>query len=82
MFNNVTTIENLDAERKKVPVTKEYNFNMYQNWISVFGKNKILWFIPLNLDSGKPEGDGVVFFKSSKIYENKMYNELVNNIDV
>ena len=31
------------------------------NWYQVFGKNPLLWIIPLMGKSGKPEGSGVTW---------------------
>lgn len=63
---------------------------MYYNWVQVFGDNKLLWFVPLNLKSGKnlprkikikflgaPMGDGVVFAHKNKVLGNTgVYTQL------
>jgi len=40
-------------EKHKFDLGKELN------WRLVFGNNKLLWLLPLQLQSGKPQGDGV-----------------------
>jgi hypothetical protein len=63
VFENQSLIEKCDKE--KFPPTvygeNEYNMGKYKNFISVFGHNPILWFLPLNANS---EGDGLVFAKN------------------
>ena len=38
-----------------------YNRGVQNNWHQVFGRNKILWLLPLTGISGKPIGDGVIW---------------------
>ena len=59
---NKTTIEHMDEKRGNV---KDYNYDMGKewNWNSVFGKNKLCWFFPVNTGMAETEGDGTVFMK-------------------
>ena len=72
--HNLTTIENLEKKgildklRNKSGSTEEERRNLVrhpfdvgnkENWESVFGTNKLLWALPLQLGSGKPVGDGI-----------------------
>lgn len=36
-----------------------YRLSYIENWRQVFGFNPLLWFIPLALESGKSDGDGI-----------------------
>ena len=36
-----------------------YRLSYIENWRQVFGFNTLLWFIPLALESGKSDGDGI-----------------------
>jgi hypothetical protein len=44
---------------------------VYYNFIQIFGKNPLLWLLPVFMKSGKPVGDGVVWPQkpSSQKYE-------------
>ena len=54
--SNLTTIETLDKELMK---NKKYDMGFNINFKQVFGDNKLLWFLPLNLPIGYPIGDGL-----------------------
>lgn len=41
ILKNITLIEFLSKENGK------YDKGMYNNWVEVFGENKILWFWPM-----------------------------------
>lgn len=64
ILSNNTTLENLDAKRTKTPITREYDLGRYNNWISVFGKKKILWFLPIS--SVPMVSDGIIWMKNDK----------------
>lgn len=67
ILSNNTTLEHLDAKRSRTPRTREYDLGRYNNWISVFGKKKILWFLPV---SGVPMvSDGIIWMKNDKNFK-------------
>ena len=59
VLKNSSTIENLDKENQdkyaKFCLTPKENFEQ------VFGKNKLYWFLPINTEEGKPDGDGLLW---------------------
>ena len=59
VFKNRTTIEVSDEYYKSFCV--KFNIGCKNNWEQVFGKNPLLWFCPLPLESGKPVGDGLTW---------------------
>ena len=59
VFKNSTSIESLDEDSKNYYA--KFNIGCKQNWEQVFGKNPLLWFCPLPLESGKPVGDGITW---------------------
>jgi len=61
LFTNLTVIEKSDRDR--FPSTKSgniYDLGYYANFVSVFGKNPLLWFFPINTNS---DYDGLLFDK-------------------
>ena len=62
---NKTTLEVMDEFRGNIP-NYHYNLGNDFNWKFVFGKNKYLWYFPVN----DLMGDGTVFVRKSK-YANK-----------
>ena len=56
--SNLTTIETLD---KDLMHNKKYDLGLAHNFKQVFGENKLLWFLPINLPSGYPNGDGLIW---------------------
>ncbi|OMJ77992.1 hypothetical protein SteCoe_22316 [Stentor coeruleus] len=58
IMTNSTTIESMD---KKNSVKDTYNKGTRANWFQVFGRNKLLWLLPVTGISGKPIGDGVIW---------------------
>ena len=56
--SNLTTIETLD---KDLMQNKKYDMGLAQNFKQVFGENKLLWFLPINLPNGYPNGDGLIW---------------------
>jgi hypothetical protein len=58
VINNTTTIEALDPI---VWVENKFKLSKMENWVQVFGENKILWFFPVLAESGFPKGDGLVW---------------------
>ena len=57
VLKNSTTIESLDKEHAEE--NAKFNVDKGTNWEQVFGKNKILWFIPIFSESSRPVGDGL-----------------------
>ena len=64
ILNNNTTLEHLEAKRSKAPITREYDLGRYNNWISVFGKRKIFWFLPIS--SVPMISDGIIWMKNEE----------------
>ena len=56
--SNLTTIETLDNELMQ---NKKYDMGLEINFKQIFGENKLLWFLPINLPSGYPIGDGLTW---------------------
>ena len=56
--SNLTTIETLDNELMQ---NKKYDIGFSNNFKQVFGENKLLWFLPINLPIGYPNGDGLTW---------------------
>ena len=56
--SNLTTIETLDTELMQ---NKKYDMGLEVNFKQIFGDNKFLWFLPINLPSGYPIGDGLTW---------------------
>ena len=56
--SNLTTIETLDNELMQ---NKKYDMGLEINFKQIFGENKLLWFLPINLPSGYPVGDGLTW---------------------
>lgn len=48
-------------DKKNAQKPNIYNKGSKLNWYQVFGKNKMLWFLPVTGISGKPIGDGVTW---------------------
>jgi len=71
-LSNKTTIENL--EKKGQPFVSEYDIGPKANWEQIFGRNKLLWPLPIFWDSGKPIGEGI-YWKTAKSEEEKQRNE-------
>lgn len=64
VLTNTTTLEHLEFEKATAdhkPNLEKYDVGRYYNWIQVYGNNKLLWFLPLTVQSGNPIGDGIVF---------------------
>jgi hypothetical protein len=55
VFQNLTTIENLEKSEGRT----NYNAGYKHNWEQVFGCSHWLWLLPISGKSGKPYGDGV-----------------------
>ena len=66
ILKNNTTLEHLDSIRTKKPVTREYDLGTFNNWVSVFGKNKFFWFLPVT--TVEMVSDGIIWMKSNKQY--------------
>ena len=83
--SNLTTIETLD---KDLMENKKYDMGFVQNFKQVFGENKLLWFLPINLPNGYPNGDGLTWpTKEENISlenlninnDNSQFNSIENN---
>ena len=62
--SNLTTIETLDKELME---SKKYDIGFGNNFKQVFGDNKLLWFLPINLPMGYPNGDGLTWPTNDEI---------------
>jgi len=59
VINNSSTIESLDTENKDK--YKKFCLSKKDNFEQVFGKNKLYWFLPVNVEQAKPVGDGLLW---------------------
>lgn len=59
VFTNSTTIESLDKEHANENI--KFKLSYKENWLQVFGTNKLLWFFPIIAEGGRPEGDGLTW---------------------
>ena len=59
VLNNSSTIESLDTENKDK--YKKFCLSKKDNFEQVFGKNKLYWFLPVNIEQAKPVGDGLLW---------------------
>jgi hypothetical protein len=57
VLSNSTTIENLDVEHKNENM--KYNVGNWNNWVQVFGNDRLYWLLPLKHEKGNPIGDGL-----------------------
>ena len=57
MFENKTTIENL--EKKKKPYFSEWDLGPTKNFYQIFGRKCFLWPFPVMFQFGRPDGDGI-----------------------
>ena len=73
VITNSTTIESLDKEHKKE--NQMYDIGVYENWIQVFGENKLLWFLPFEDESGKPCGEGLSWKKKDDVIKEEFKNK-------
>lgn len=60
VLNNQTIIERSDKERfsSKEVTTNYYDLGYYKNFTAVFGKNPLLWFLPI---SPNYKGEGIIY---------------------
>lgn len=61
LFENKTTIENL--EKKKKPYHSEWDLGMKKNFYQVFGRNCLYWPFPVMFEGGRPDGNGIEWEK-------------------
>jgi ABC-type sugar transport system ATPase subunit len=75
-----STIETLD---KDLMQNKRYDMGFVQNFKQVFGENKLLWFLPINLASGYPNGDGLTWPTKEEVIslDNLNINEINSQND-
>ena len=59
VITNSSTIESLDTENKDK--YKKFCLSNRENFEQVFGKNKLYWFLPVNVEQAKPVGDGLLW---------------------
>ena len=59
VLTNSSTIESLDTENKDK--YKKFCLSPKDNFEQVFGKNKLFWFLPVNIEQAKPVGDGLLW---------------------
>ena len=71
VINNSTTIESLDPENKEI---SKFKLTTSENWVQVFGFDKLLWFFPLFSERGRPHGDGLNWKLNSAFEMNIMNN--------
>ena len=80
VINNSTTIESLEKENKND--NAKFNLSPYDNWIQVFGANKLLWLFPFVCESGRPEGDGLNWpVREIKLLETRNGTNNNNDLD-
>jgi len=61
LFSNQTTIEKCDKERFATTGIKSFNYynrGSYANFVNVFGKNPLFWFLPI---AANYKGNGIIF---------------------
>ena len=75
VFSNNTTLEILDAERKKTDAINDYNLGFRRNWEAIFGREKYGWFFPI--PNAKMTSDGIIWMKK----ENLIKGPLITNVD-
>ena len=73
ILTNSTTIENMDKKNNQKDL---FNRGVQNNWYQVFGKNKMLWMLPITGISGKPIGDGVIWTQENN---NHVEDEVPDN---
>ena len=56
------------------PFVSPYDVGAKANWEQIFGRNKLLWPLPIFWDSGKPIGEGI-YWKTAKGEEERIRNE-------
>ena len=64
ILKNNTTLEHLDAKRNKAGIVREYDLGRYNNWVSVFGKRKVFWFLPIS--TVPMVSDGIIWMKNDR----------------
>ena len=79
ILHNVTFTELMIKDNKED--LKKYCLTKRENWEQVFGKNVLLWFLPINLESGKPVGDGIRFQTQSNIISQERNKQLENMLN-
>ena len=82
VLSNSTTIESLDKDHKDE--NAKFCLSKMQNWQQVFGPTPILWFIPIDLEKGRPVGDGLSWEtrKTTEDDEQGNINLGINNNEV
>ena len=59
VLTNSTTIESLDKEHKEE--NAKFCLSRRENWEQVMGTSALLWFIPIDVEKGRPVGDGLTW---------------------
>jgi hypothetical protein len=65
ILTNKTTIETMD--KRNLHGSEDYSRGARANWIQVFGRNPLMWPIPMTGKSGKPVGDGIVWITNTNV---------------
>ena len=73
---NLTTIETLDNDLME---NKKYDMGLETNFKQIFGDNKLLWFLPINLPIGYPNGDGLTWPTKYDLMPLEQINNINNN---
>lgn len=55
---------------------------VYYNFIQIFGRNKLFWFLPFDSKQGQPVGDGVVWPQKPTLGYFFMNNYRLNHISL
>ena len=58
---------------------KKYDMGFEANFKQIFGDNKLLWFIPINLPIGYPNGDGLTWPTKFDLMPLEHLNDELNN---
>ena len=76
IYSNLTTIETLDNDLME---NKKYDMGFETNFKQIFGDNKLLWFIPINLPGGYPNGDGLTWPTKFDLFPLENFNNELSN---
>lgn len=65
ILENKTTIETID--KKNQMFNSPFDLGRSENFLQVFGHNKVLWFIPFKDSTGHPLGNGIDWSKKFEL---------------
>ena len=58
----------------------KFRLSKFENWCQVFGENYWLWLVPLVIESGRPDGDGLNWkVRDTKMNELKDVNKSIDS---